>query len=68
MSAELDALGIEMFNNLVPTPWANKGFLSLKPLSSWINDFNDRQRFLQAWFEGGTPVVLWGLNRNSYSN
>jgi dynein heavy chain len=59
MSAELDELGIEMFNNLVPKQWADKGFLSLKPLSSWINDFNDRQRFLQAWFDGGTPVVFW---------
>jgi dynein heavy chain len=59
MSAELDTLGIEMFNNQVPEAWASKGFLSLKPLSSWINDFNDRQIFLQEWFEGGTPIVFW---------
>ena len=59
MSSELDTLGIEMFNNQVPEAWANKGFLSLKPLSSWINDFNDRQIFLQEWFEGGTPIVFW---------
>merc|ERR1719498_1873425 len=59
MSAELDALGIEMFNNQVPEAWANKGFLSLKPLSTWINDFNERQIFLQEGFEGGTPLVFW---------
>merc|ERR1711937_992504 len=59
MSSELDTLGIEMFNNQVPEAWGNKGFLSLKPLSSWINDFNDRQVFLQEGFDGGTPVVFW---------
>jgi dynein heavy chain len=59
MSSELDTLGIEMFNNQVPEAWANKGFLSLKPLSNWINDFNDRRDFFQEWFEGGTPTVFW---------
>merc|ERR1712070_553566 len=59
MSSELDTLGIEMFNNQVPEAWASKGFLSLKPLSTWVNDFNDRRVFFQEWFEGGTPVVFW---------
>merc|ERR1711869_30273 len=59
MSAELDTLGIEMFNNQVPEAWASKGFLSLMPLSSWINDFNARKVFLKEWFDGGTPIVFW---------
>merc|ERR1719405_372042 len=48
MSAELDTLGIEMFNNQVPEAWASKGFLSLKPLSTWVNDFNDRRVFFSG--------------------
>jgi dynein heavy chain len=48
MSAELDTLGVEMFNNQVPEAWASKGFLSLKPLSTWVNDFNDRRVFFSG--------------------
>ena len=43
--------------------WANegegKGFLSLKPLASWIIDCNDRISFLTRWYEEGTPEVYW---------
>jgi dynein heavy chain len=31
----------------------------MKPLSTWIYDFCDRQVFLMDWFTGGTPVVYW---------
>jgi len=27
-----------LFNNQVPKKWNEKGFLSLKPLGSWISD------------------------------
>merc|ERR1719335_607938 len=37
MSSDLNALGTEMFNNAVPEKWGSKGFLSLRPLSSWVN-------------------------------
>ena len=39
--------------------WADKGFLSLKPLSSWTTDLNDRIHFLTNWIENGTPKVFW---------
>ena len=43
--------------------WANegegKGFLSQKPLASWIIDCNDRINFLLKWYEEGTPDVYW---------
>jgi dynein heavy chain len=38
MSEELEAITISLFNNQVPNMWADKGFLSLKPLGSWIQD------------------------------
>ena len=48
-----------LFDNQVPALWAEKGFLSLKPLSSWVNDLVDRVNFLQKWIDNGTPNVFW---------
>jgi dynein heavy chain len=59
MSADLDQLGKEMYNNFVPTLWGAKGFLSLKPLSAWIYELIERIEFLDNWFKGGTPPVYW---------
>ena len=42
MSEELDSLSNSLFDNQVPNLWADKGFLSLKPLASWTQDLNDR--------------------------
>lgn len=39
--------------------WAEKGFLSLKPLSSWTQDLNDRITFLKNWIDNGTPNYFW---------
>jgi dynein heavy chain len=39
--------------------WADKGFLSLKPLASWTEDLLARINFLNEWIEGGTPKVFW---------
>jgi dynein heavy chain len=35
MSDELEKLANSLFDNQVPKIWAEKGFLSLKPLASW---------------------------------
>merc|ERR1719230_398442 len=59
MSADLDQLGKEMYNNFVPTLWGAKGFLSLKPLSAWIYELIERIEFLDNWFKNGTPPVFW---------
>ena len=36
MSEELEKMANSIFDNLVPKSWQEKGFLSLKPLASWI--------------------------------
>lgn len=38
MSEEMEKLSNSLFANEVPKIWAEKGHLSLKPLSSWISD------------------------------
>jgi dynein heavy chain len=46
MSEDLEKLTNSLYDNQVPALWANKGFLSLKSLSSWIEDLNERISFL----------------------
>lgn len=59
MSEELEDMATAIFNNQVPPVWVKKGFLSLKPLASWIDDCNLRIDFLNRWIKGGTPKVYW---------
>ena len=45
--------------NLVPKKWSDV-FLSLKPLSSWLIDLNQRIKFLSDWIKSGkTPNTFW---------
>lgn len=39
--------------------WAQVGFLSLKPLGSWISDLKDRIDFLNNWIKNNTPKYFW---------
>lgn len=59
MSEELEKMSNSIFDNLVPKTWQDKGFLSLKPLASWISDCNERITFLTNWINQGTPKVFW---------
>lgn len=36
MSEDLEKMANSLFDNMVPKIWADKGFLSLKPLASWV--------------------------------
>ena len=42
MSDELEELGRAFIAGRVPEPWSTVGFLSLKPLASWVADLRDR--------------------------
>merc|ERR1712153_270226 len=55
----LEQMSDAIYNNQVPPTWRQKGFLSLKPLASWIEDCNKRIDFLNDWIRGGTPIVYW---------
>ena len=59
MSEDLDKVATSLHNNQVPITWATTGFLSLKPLASWIADCNERIDFLNAWIKDGTPIKFW---------
>jgi dynein heavy chain len=36
MSEDLEKMSSSLFDNMVPAKWADVGFLSQKPLSSWV--------------------------------
>lgn len=59
MSEDLEKLSNSIFDNQVSKLWADKGFLSLKPLGSWIEDLGQRIKFLIEWIENGTPTTFW---------
>jgi dynein heavy chain len=59
MSEDLEKLSNSIFDNQVGKLWADKGFLSLKPLGSWIEDLIARVRFLNDWIANGTPRIFW---------
>ena len=47
MSDALETMSLAVFNNCVPTMWANKAYPSLKPLASWVVDLLQVRRSTQ---------------------
>ena len=58
MSEEIEMMSRSLYINQVPAMWSDV-FLSLKPLSSWIDDYCQRINFMKKWIEEGTPKVFW---------
>eukprot|EP00638_Chattonella_subsalsa_P021695 CAMPEP_0117882934 /NCGR_PEP_ID=MMETSP0950-20121206/17784_1 /TAXON_ID=44440 /ORGANISM="Chattonella subsalsa, Strain CCMP2191" /LENGTH=635 /DNA_ID=CAMNT_0005738613 /DNA_START=62 /DNA_END=1966 /DNA_ORIENTATION=- len=59
LSSELEQMGENMFNQLVPALWEAKSYPSLKPLTPWYEDLLRRVKFLADWIEDGIPHVFW---------
>jgi len=53
MSEELQNKANSLHDNQVPAIWANRGFLSHKPLASWVMDLNECVKFLDNWIDDG---------------
>lgn len=59
MSADLDAMGISLFNGKVPALWLKASFPSLKPLGPYVAEVHERVKEFSEWVEKGPPTVYW---------
>jgi len=59
MTAELEDMGVSLFNNQVPSMWAKVAYPSLKPLAAWVPDLIKRIEFISTWYEVGKPPAFW---------
>ena len=59
LSAELETMGNDMFDQKVPAGWTSKSYPSLKPLGPWTKDLFQRLNFMQTWIDNGTPGSFW---------
>jgi dynein heavy chain len=59
LSAELDEMATQMFNNQTPALWKKKCYPTLKPMSSFVMDFVDKMNFFQSWIDNGQPISYW---------
>jgi len=59
MSAELDALGNQLFISRIPVLWKTRSYPSLKPLGSYVLDLQARLTFFRDWLVKKPPIVFW---------
>jgi len=57
MTEVLAAMGDSFLMNTVPGNWTKVSFLSIKPLSSWMNDLKARVDFFTKWIDQGNPPI-----------
>ncbi|CDJ66341.1 Dynein heavy chain 3, axonemal, related [Eimeria necatrix] len=59
MTEELEKIAAALFDNQVPKVWSDRGFVSMKPLGSWLKDLTARLSFLRSWIDQGPPKCFW---------
>ena len=59
MSQALEEVARSIELGKVPRLFLSKSYPSLKPLSSYFQDLNDRLEFLRKWADERPPVVYW---------
>ncbi|EFJ31602.1 hypothetical protein SELMODRAFT_86461 [Selaginella moellendorffii] len=59
MSSDIEKLANSMYIGKIPAMWAGKSYPSLKPLTSYVADLQQRLNMLQVWSERGPPPQFW---------
>lgn len=66
ISADLEFIMRNLSDNVLPRPWGVYYF-SLKALSRWMEDLNERMDFFSRWVQKGLPYVF-NMSAFSYPN
>lgn len=59
MSVESEEIFQSILYNKVPLAWEKVGYSSNKPLSSWMNDLNERITYIDNWIKNGHQPCHW---------
>jgi dynein heavy chain len=59
MSADIELILENVYNNKTPQIFEKVSYPSLKPFASWINDLIDKLNFMQHWIDNGIPNSFW---------
>lgn len=59
MSIELENMQEDIQNNKFPRIWGQYSYPNLKPLYSWLEDFNQRVSYMLNWHMNGIPKTMW---------
>lgn len=60
MSGQLEDMYNAFLLQRLPPIWGEPiSYPCLKPLNSWVNDFEERIRFMAAWLTEGPPSSFW---------
>lgn len=58
MNSELENVFDSIFDGKIPELWKSKSYPSLKPLSSYIKNLQERLSFFQDWILNGPPIIF----------
>lgn len=59
MTSELDEVYVKILNNQVPDSWHAFAYPSVKPLSSWFDNYLERIKSIKSWIDNGQPHSFW---------
>lgn len=59
MSAQLEDMYNAFLLQKLPPNWGEVAYPCLKPLNSWLTDFEERIAFMARWLHKGPPVSFW---------
>ena len=58
-TADLEKMAESLTKNVIPQIWLERSYPSLKSLSGYIRDFQQRLKTMSDWIDNGIPKAFW---------